>query len=589
MDSYYTSKLSKNNHTEKCWIYSINENNIQDRIIQFYYQLVRLKQSCFKHIYHHKIDSNIILLEYKLNDILFYLKKNADNDKTLFHITLMYKLLAYTRDIHEGKGERMLTYMQIYSWYKYFPDLARYMIIRLVYYIDDFDFEDYTFGMQNLLSKDEYSTKYSFGCWRDMKELCNYCIDKEYPKMKGINIRKKICSFVSQLLCNQLYIDYENMKKHKQVSYLAKWFPRENKKNKQLYRFILETLNPYLLTQPYCATNYNREASKIRKMVSSLNKYLNTTEILMCSKQWNSIQLNKLPLSCLYKYKDVLFKKNINLSDTTQEKHKVSHIPRCILQNKNHIELHRLVKDAITYKDNEQICNFIEKIWSSIKKETREKYYKLSFLPILDASYSMIVDNNVPFYSGIAIAIFISELNNNFKNRILTFSNSFDWVNLSSCGVSFVKKVNHIINNITMGCHSDFYPSFTHIIRTLSHTETISKQPTFVILSDMEVNTYKKPSVSTMYDNMNTIILENKLMIKPNIVFWNLRNTNGFPCETSKLDVVMLSGYNISNLYTLIKKDNLIYLKNPYSYLIELLNKRRYRSIEKRVIMYTIQ
>ena len=596
---YSFTKTSENNHKEKPWIHFLNENNIQERIIQFHYQLVRLSQSNLKQFNNNTIHTNIITLEYKLNDILSYLKQNTQQNHFLFHLTFMYKLIAYTRDIHEGKGERLLTYMQIYTWFKYFPDLTKYMILRLVYYVDDFDYQDYSFGIRELIMKNNYNTKKAFGSWRDMKELLHYCIHKEERNLHRIHHGKKICVFISSLLCNHLFLDYDNMRKQKEVSYLAKWFPRENLKNKKLYKYIIETLNPSLLQQPYCAKHYNREASKIRKIVSSLNRYLNTTEVLMCSHQWNAIHLHDLPLSCLYQYKNIFLNTKKHIIQSKQGSTPTS-LSRNTNQYKNRIELHRLVRDAIAYRENHSICQFIDNIWRTIKRdyvssitphETKNINQNLALLPILDASYSMMVDNHTPFYTGIAIAIFISELPNDFKDRIFTFSNSFDWINLSSCQNSFVQKVNHIINNISMGCHSSFYESFSRLIRTLSisHTGIIYKQPSFVILSDMKVNIHEKSPSSTMYENIQDIIDENKLLINPNIVFWNLRNTNGFPCKIDVPNVIMLSGYNLSNLIPLMNKNKMIYSNTPYNYVIELLNKKRYSSLEKRVVMYGIQ
>ena len=90
---------------------------IKTKIIFFYFGLTRK----------YKIEDLESLSEI-LDNILYLIKTSlCECDDTLeinhyiSYFILLYKLIVYTRDINEGKGERDLSYMMIEVWYKYFP------------------------------------------------------------------------------------------------------------------------------------------------------------------------------------------------------------------------------------------------------------------------------------------------------------------------------------------------------------------------------------------------------------------------------------------------------------------------------------
>ena len=68
----------------------------------------------------------------------------------------------------------------------------------------------------------------------------------------------------------------------------------------------------------------------------------------------------------------------------------------------------------------------------------------------------------------------------------------------------------------------------------------------------------------------------------PNILFWNLRNTNGFPTQTTENNVTMLSGFNPLLLNVLCEK-GFEELKNctPYLMLMDMLVVERYSAINE--------
>jgi hypothetical protein len=114
LDNFTPSQIGENGHREFSW-----SNNIQERILQLSFQLTRTNDS-----------NQVKILAMQIDKILTDLKKNyisgIARDDYLLHMTIMYKIIAHTRDIIDGKGEYLLSFMMLSVWYKHYPDLATF-------------------------------------------------------------------------------------------------------------------------------------------------------------------------------------------------------------------------------------------------------------------------------------------------------------------------------------------------------------------------------------------------------------------------------------------------------------------------------
>ena len=126
----------ENGHYMESW-----SNKIEEKIVQYYFQLVR---------------NNDKSVDKKFEEILLEIKKETDKKKRDEYMILVYKLIGYTRDIENGKGERLLSYRQLYSLWLLFPRLAEYL------------FETFVF----------IENKHQYGYWGDVKNMCNYVVGK---------------------------------------------------------------------------------------------------------------------------------------------------------------------------------------------------------------------------------------------------------------------------------------------------------------------------------------------------------------------------------------------------------------------------
>ena len=103
LDQYTPKQLGENGNVEHSW-----SNALYDRIVQFFFQLVRSEDH--------------LDLEKNLRDILSTFR--GQESKYIVQMCLMYKLIGQTRDIIGGKGEQQLSFMQLWVWYEFYPALA---------------------------------------------------------------------------------------------------------------------------------------------------------------------------------------------------------------------------------------------------------------------------------------------------------------------------------------------------------------------------------------------------------------------------------------------------------------------------------
>jgi hypothetical protein len=52
----------------------------------------------------------------------------VERDIAKQYLIILYKMIGYTRDIIDGKGEYELSYMMILTWYEVYPELALFAI-----------------------------------------------------------------------------------------------------------------------------------------------------------------------------------------------------------------------------------------------------------------------------------------------------------------------------------------------------------------------------------------------------------------------------------------------------------------------------
>jgi hypothetical protein len=559
LDQENNKIIGEKGHISEKWSKDINE-----KTVQLYFQLVR------------NMDENTLTNEY--NEIMDYIKEN--NDYELLEI--LYCLIGQTRDIENGKGEYVLAYKQLFIFYERLSESNEELANNLV-----------CFMLKCFVKIDDV---HSYGCWKDIKNWCNIFINKYRDE------NHKMIKYCINLYINQINDDLEKMKNHDRISLMSKWIPREKTKYGWLFKEISKSYYKEIIIGGM-KTN-SEEKSKIkcytllRKTISKLNNYLETVQIKMCNKEWHNINFKKVTSLTMQKQK----KSFMNINKDGKERYENEDRKLCSLNlslfldkmKKGEVSIkgkrcniYDFVNDSLRYMP-EMEKDIINGQWSDYM--TQMKKFR-NLIPMCDTSASMEKDNCIPLYNAMGLSIAISENNSDeFKDRIMTFSNTPSWINLSEEN-NFVDKVKKI-RTAEWGMNTNFYRGMDMILDTIvKHgiSPDIVEDMVLVILSDMQIDTnygknhnnmmeeieerYKKAGLKSKY---------NKEYNTPHILFWNLSQTNNFPTTINKKNVTMISGYSpvILNKFC---DGGFISLKdlNPFNNLLETLNNKRYNILKE--------
>lgn len=576
----HTLQQGENGMTEYGW-----SNDIREKMTQFYFQLVRTQ--------------NTTKLEYELNYILTALKKQYETGKTVTavnYLTFMYKLIGHTRDIVAGKGEYALTYMQILVWYAHFPNLSKYAFDKLVQHSD-----------VNPSDVDYSKEQHAYGSWKDMKYFCEYVYkatnNKKHPLIKHA-IHRTI---------KTLQHDYSIYIKKLPISLAAKWCPREKGKYSWIYKeLVYHSYKHYFDTARDSSTRYKayKKASRhFRFSLSTLNKYLDTVQIKMCNQDWSSINFNHVTSVTMRKNKLAFTNKTKQGAQRSNTQDRVD----CATNLTNHVEeaiknsnksdddptkteakvhgkragVYELVQDALkvhpTHDKNRDEYKIVNLQW---KDNSSQNHPLGNMIPMADTSGSMTSDKCIPLFNSIGLSIRLSEIvAPEFRHRVMTFSHNPTWVKLNDC-YDFVSKV-HKVRNADWGMTTNFHAAMKMILDVIVQNNMKPENVEGLVLavfSDMQFDESTVSYQETMYQQIEKMYHDAGMKTMygtpykaPHILFWNLRNTTGFPTLSTQKNVTMLSGYSPVLLNAFYNKGmDAIRDYNPYKMIDDILSNGRY-------------
>jgi hypothetical protein len=625
---------------------TITTATLQEKIMQFHFQLVRTS------------DANMIQCIAKdtrdiLSAIMSGISKNSENnltsDEYKMYIdmgVIMFKILAHTRDIVSGKGEYMLFYVMLIEWAKLDFRFFDFMIRSLVY-----DTSTTGAAYSHSHSHSHSHPKHPLGSWKDMKYFLTYMkaelIDSVQPQphsqpqvfkdykdiQKQRDLYSKCVNTIVLLINEQLRADYAVYSEHRvdSISLVAKWIPREkSKKFGWLYYYL--TMNyfqneiPSDQTHPSYERAVNRAFMNYRKMISALNKQLDTTQVKMCDKTWSDIDFSHVTSITTHKQTKSFLNVKQN-GETTRYPHDADRegckynyeeYLRDVKDGRQKLKGARvsvidLVKSALSNQhlmvsgtsssssSSSPVIDTINALWKDNSVSTGVDNLG-DMIAMCDVSGSMESENSNPLHAAIGLSIRVAE-RSALGPRIMTFSERPQWIQLGIPDDSdtFVKQVVKV-----RGSHWGMTTNFYYAIDLIRQVIEDNKMPrdvveklTLVIFSDMQMceaspdlrNIEKK---NTLFENIrqmfakmgerlygNTDVETQTPLKPPHIVFWNLRKTTGFPCLSTDENVSMMSGFSPALLNVFCQK-GVNGLKNytPWNTLIETLNYGRYAVFE---------
>jgi len=539
--------------------------HLQEKITQFYFQLVRTEDHT--------------TIETKFQEILHELFQTQDAKQMK---DMVFRMIAQTRDTHSGKGEYKLAYMMLYNWAKYDMKGA----IRLITYF---------------VSSDK-KLKEPYGSWKDAKYFAEYCYNRN--ENFSYTLYQYIIGMINiQLICDNTLFDTQPNKdpdnNNAHISLCAKWVPRENKAYGWMYEQLALDYYSRSTEKTIVWTDRSENYAKMiyRRILTKLNKHLDTVQIKMCNKNWQqinfdhitSITLNKMQYALSFKDKAATpITNGYDNQDRIQCAQNFSkwcasktNIPGKHILGK-HIPMYDFVKTAYQLEAHydEELVDLLNKQWENNGHRNNKQLEYM--IPIIDTSECMTQDNNRPLYTAMGLGIRIAE-QSKLGKRCMTLSHTASWVNLDHANTFYdsVMAIKSTSSSIRANISESMELILQHIKETKMTKHEVS-QLTLVVLSNMQFDRAKSiipidVEIENQYEKVG-IEISGVPYKPPRIIFWNLMETDGFPTVSFRTGVAMISGYSPQLINTFMKIGNKSFATyNPYNILKGILNRPRYK------------
>jgi len=575
LDNFTPTQQGENGHKEYGW-----SNSLQEQILQFYFQLTRTDAD------------GVIILKSILSGILFQLKyklaADPTNEDALNYLIQLYKIIGQTRDIIDGKGECVLTYMMIHTWYEYYTELAFHALKCLV-----------NNGEQG---------GHPYGSWKDIKYFCHYCLEQG-PYM---TVEHPLIQVAIGIINNQLRID-ASTPPSQSISLAAKWVPREKSKKfgGKLYAALAgHYFVRYIMSSNNADENKRKESqaaaitkskANYRKLIAGLNHRIDTLQIKQCGKRWAEIDFNKVTSVSLLKQKraflNVTKKGEPRYEDeedrVTCASHFEEHIQKAVrgeieVKGKR-VGLNDFTREALyLLRENQDTTTEVELLNSQWRDNSTQNNELGNFIPMVDVSGSM---TGEPLHAAIALGIRIAE-KSRLGKRVMTFSNTPEWVNLNAAD-GFVSMVD-VLQSSDWGMSTNFEAAMDLILDAIVSAQITAEEVqdmVLVILSDMQMNEsdvkIKTGKEDCLFEEIKQKYADagmksfGKPFKAPHILFWNLNSTSGFPSLSNERNASMVSGFSPVILNSFCEK-GLAFLQatTPWAQLESSLSNSRYSILE---------
>jgi hypothetical protein len=242
------------------------------------------------------------------------------------------------------------------------------------------------------------------------------------------------------------------------ISYAAKWVPREAKGRRWLFDILVSLYKDpeYTAIRESAKTPEQQEAAErkckmmYRKMVSNLNKELDTLEIKQCANEWADIDPAKLSTSQLYDGAPAFTNKERAECASKFESAYAKKLEQIALKKYSYnVPVWKLVKHIVrlTKERKTEELNAMNLHWRSYV-ETRLNKDAEYYIPMLDISESM---SEKELYTAIGMCcLFASK--SLFGEKVLVFSHTLEWVDLTGC--EFDQMVERIMSPFWSKCAS---------------------------------------------------------------------------------------------------------------------------------------
>ena len=501
-------------------------------------------------------------------------------------------MIGHTRDIIDGKGEYTLSFMLLNSWSKVVDDeLAMFALKQFVILNNNND--------DNNDGNNDGNNVHPYGSWKDIKYLYKFFQDNSNLASSS---SEQLISYGIELMNEQLRQDFD-LTPSRKPSLAAKWVPREKSQFSDLFtRMAIEYFPHYLETSKTEAAR-NKAISKAkmdyRKIISGLNRQLDTVQIKQCANLWSEIDPENQTSITMHKQKKAFLNLKADGEQRTELEDRIicaNHFEEfvakasrneCEIKGKR-IGLNDFTKEALKLIDAGNIdgpeAQILNAQWVNNSLETGALG---KMIAMVDVSGSM---DGEPLHAAIALGIRVAE-KSMLGKRVLTFSALPRWINLD-VNNNFIEMVKNV-NNANFGLNTNFSKALMMILDAIVANQMSAEDVEDMVLavfSDMQIDEAKSEEDNTMMELIEGryacagIKVCGKPYKMPHILFWNLRSTSGFPTLSLQKNASMMSGFSPA-LLNLFCDEGLTSLQSctPWSLLIKALSNDRYKVLDNKI------
>ena len=351
-------------------------------------------------------------------------------------------------------------------------------------------------------------------------------------------------SYMWKFVYEQIVEDWNNYKNKKSISLLAKWMPSENASS------ICTKRNAKIARQ-----NFNLTSRQYRKMLSTLRKYLDVTEIKMSSGNWSGINYEAVPSRAMMKYNNAFKKHDMDgfcryIEALNRGEKKI---------NASTLYPYDLVKNYMRY-NIAQKSEVVEQQWKALPNYIDEES---NILIMADVSGSMY---GRPLETSIGLAIYFAERNKGpLEGIYMTFTSHprFQYIDTNE---TLERKVEKVLRT-DIGYSTNLSRAFDYLLEKAVDYDF--KQ------EDMEIDHYMRPSSNWDFIKTQKAKYAAYGYILPKMILWNVEARNDTILSKSD-DVLFISGQSPSTFKSLLGN---LSGKTNWDLMLEVLNNEIYDCI----------
>ena len=360
-------------------------------------------------------------------------------------------------------------------------------------------------------------------------------------------------------------------------SLIWKWLPSNNTSSKKT-RERARIIRNYLKWSP----------SQYQHTLSVMRKEIDIVERKMSSDNWQSIDYEKVPSKASKLYTKAFMKHDperytayLEGLKTGKAKVNASVLNPCEI-------VHKLYASISWYGKNEDTLTLMEAMWKNLPDRVQGEGDTIC---VLDTSGSMCstVDSKTRMTCkevAESLAIYFAErCSGVFQNKIITFSNRPQYMDLTRCDsleskLSYIQKYGEVSD-------TNIESTFDLLLNTAikGHLSQDELPKRVLILSDMGFNS----SNCTQTPNQTLFQTINQKWNKagyemPTLIFWNILGTGRYGYGSKAIPVsynedfpcLLVSGYNTASLNMVLKGQ-----ESPFEGILSVINTERYEPIKE--------